>query len=292
MRSKEKFAVSSSQSAEDVRPALLPTANCKPPAAPLIIGHRGAAAVAPENTLLSFKRAISDGADGIEFDVRLARDSVPVVIHDSTLRRTARRDGRVGDSSSSVLAGTDVGTWFNLRFPRLARAEYASATVPTLADVFKLFAGTDVRLYVELKCEARDRAPLVAAVSKLIRSHSAMDQVVVESFDLAAITEIRRIEPMIRTAALFDRKLSRPIRSIRSMITRALRAGASEVALHRTLASAAAVEAAMRQNLRTVVWTADSPAWVDRAIKRRIDAIITNNPEHLCARRAELLARG
>ncbi|MDQ3819478.1 MAG: glycerophosphodiester phosphodiesterase, partial [Acidobacteriota bacterium] len=52
---------------------------------PLIIGHRGAAAVAPENTLASFERALRDGADGIEFDVRLARDGVPVVIHDATL---------------------------------------------------------------------------------------------------------------------------------------------------------------------------------------------------------------
>lgn len=259
---------------------------------PLIIGHRGAAAVAPENTLISFERAISDGADGIEFDVRLAHDSVPVVIHDPTLRRTAGKVGRVGDISSSVLAGTDVGTWFNLRFPRLARAEYATATIPTLAEVFKLFAGADVRLYVELKCDARDRSPLVTVVSKLIRAHSATERVVVESFDIAAITEIRRIEPSVRTAALFDRKLSRPVPSIRSMITRALRAGATEVALHRSLASAAAVEAATRQNLRTVVWTADSPVWVDRAIRRRIDAIITNNPESLCARRAELLAHG
>jgi glycerophosphoryl diester phosphodiesterase len=191
-----------------------------------------------------------------------------------------------------VLAGTDVGTWFNLRFPRFARREYGSATIPTLADVFKRFAGTDVRLYVELKCEARDRAPLVTVVSKLIRSHSAAERVVVESFDLAAITEIRRIEPMIRTAALFDRKLSRPVPSIRSMITRALRAGATEVALHRSLASASAVEAATSQNLRTVVWTADNPAWVDRAIKRQIDAIITNSPGNLCVRRAELLAHG
>ena len=55
---------------------------------PLIIGHRGASAVAPENTMAAFGEAIDVGADGIEFDVRLTRDGVPVVIHDGTLRRT------------------------------------------------------------------------------------------------------------------------------------------------------------------------------------------------------------
>ena len=60
---------------------------------PLIIGHRGAAAVAPENTLASFTRAFADGADGIEFDVRLTRDHIPVVIHDASLKRTAARIG-------------------------------------------------------------------------------------------------------------------------------------------------------------------------------------------------------
>ncbi|MDQ3754751.1 MAG: glycerophosphodiester phosphodiesterase, partial [Acidobacteriota bacterium] len=62
---------------------------------PLIIGHRGASAVAPENTLGAFARALDDGADGIEFDVRLARDGVPIVIHDATLKRTALQDGAV-----------------------------------------------------------------------------------------------------------------------------------------------------------------------------------------------------
>ena len=66
---------------------------------PLIIGHRGASAIAPENTLAAFKRAIQDGADGIEFDVRLSQDGVPVVIHDATLARTGLTDGVVAELS-------------------------------------------------------------------------------------------------------------------------------------------------------------------------------------------------
>ena len=259
---------------------------------PLVIGHRGAAAVAPENTLVSFERALADGADGVEFDVRLARDRVPVVIHDATLRRTALRRGMVAGFSSTELAQMDAGVWFNLRRPRRARAEYAGAAIPTLASVFELMKRRDALLYVEMKCGPRDRAPLAAEVARLVRAHSLARRVVVESFDLPAIVEIKRLDAGLRTAALFDRRLSRPAPSARRMITRAVECGAEEVALHHSLATARTVREAALRGLETVVWTADNPAWVSRAMLSNVRAVITNDPARLCARRAELAGRG
>src|SRR5262245_8945252 len=80
---------------------------------PLIIGHRGASAAAPENTLTAFAQAVALGADGIELDVRLARDGVPVVIHDASLHHTAGRKTRVAHLTSPELTEIDVGSWFN-----------------------------------------------------------------------------------------------------------------------------------------------------------------------------------
>jgi glycerophosphoryl diester phosphodiesterase len=265
----------------------LPTAHCLLPI-PLIIGHRGAAAVAPENTLHSFERALADGADGIEFDVRLAGDGVPVVIHDPTLRRTALRRGRVSNSTSVELREMDAGTWFNLRYPRKARPEYARARIPTLADVFELLRKSDVLFYVEMKCGAKDRLALAREVASLVRAHALKHRVRVESFDLAAIAEVKRLDAGLRTAALFDRKLSRPVPSARRMIERAIHCGAEEIALHHSLATRRTVEEATRCGLETVVWTADNPLWVERAIKRGVRAVITNDPARLCARRNEL----
>ena len=79
---------------------------------PLIIGHRGSSALAPENTLAAFRHAIADGADGIEFDVRLSSDGVAVVIHDPTLERTGLLKHRVSHVTAADLQTTDVGTWF------------------------------------------------------------------------------------------------------------------------------------------------------------------------------------
>jgi glycerophosphoryl diester phosphodiesterase len=260
------------------------------PAAPLIIGHRGAAAVAPENTLISFERALTDGADGIEFDVRLAEDNVPVVIHDSTLRRTALRHGRIANLSSSELMETDVGSWFNQRRPRLARASFALARIPTLSNVFAMLQEASAILYVEMKCGLKDRTPLAREVVKLINHFSLKPRAIVESFDLASIAEVKRLDSDIRTAALFDRRITRPVPLARSLIERAIKCGAEEIALHRSLATRRRVEEAHRRGLETVVWTADNSLWVERAIKFGIRAIITNNPARLCARREEILS--
>jgi glycerophosphoryl diester phosphodiesterase len=253
-------------------------------AAVLIIGHRGAARVAPENTLVSFERALADGADGIEFDVRLARDGVPVVIHDPTLRRTALRRGRVESFSSNELSQMDAGTWFNRRYPTRAHPLYTEARIPTLDAVFEMMKARSALLYVEMKCGPKNRLALASAVVKLIRAHSLMNRTVVESFDLASIAEIKRLDTSLRTAALFDRRLSRPVPSAQWMIERAINCGAEEMALHRSLATRRVVAAASRRGLETVVWTADNPAWVTRAIARGVRAIITNDPARLRAR--------
>jgi glycerophosphoryl diester phosphodiesterase len=244
---------------------------------PLIIGHRGAASLAPENTIVSFKRAMMDGADGIEFDVRLARDRVPVVIHDPDLRRTALKEGAVASLSSTELCEVDAGTWFNIRFPALSRAEYRQATIPTLTEVLELFQNSNALLYVEMKCLAAESRAIAFEVAKLIREHGLTDRSVVESFTLDAIAEIKRRASEIRTAALFEPKLLPPP-SLRRMIRRALECGADELALHRLLATRRVTEEATRQGMKTVVWTVDNPAWLARARRYGIHAVITNNP--------------
>lgn len=244
---------------------------------PLIIGHRGAAALAPENTIISFKRAMADGADGIEFDVRLARDHVPVVIHDPDLRRTGLREGAIASLSSAELREWDVGTWFNLRFPSLARAEFTAASIPILSEVFELFRDTGAWLYVEMKCLPAESHAIAREVATLVREHEYIDRAVVESFTLDAIKELKRIAPEIRTAALFEPKLVPPP-SVRRMIRRAAECSADELALHSLLATRRATRAARQHGMKTVVWTVDNPVWLQRARRLGIHAVITNNP--------------
>ncbi|HEY0079452.1 MAG TPA: glycerophosphodiester phosphodiesterase family protein [Pyrinomonadaceae bacterium] len=251
---------------------------------PLIIAHRGASAHAPENTLAAFARAFDDGADGLEFDVRLARDGVPVVIHDATLERTASRRLRVSALTSVELGTTDVGTWFNRRYPARARADFSAECVPTLEQVLQTFGARSKRLYVELKHEpGEDYASLVAEAVRLARSLSLASRVCIESFALEVVAEVKRVAPEIRTAALFERTLARPVRSARSIVVAALGCSADELALHRSLVGERVVRAARLAGLDSLVWTVDSPAWIHRAQRHGLSALITNQPARMRA---------
>ncbi len=247
---------------------------------PLIIGHRGASAVAPENTLAAFSHAFDVGADGIELDVRLANDGVPVVIHDATLKRTAGDRRSVGEMTSAELARTNVGSWFNRTQPRLARREYSKEFVPTLEEVFPILKSNDRLAYIELKIDRRQEyRALVESVATLISNHKLLKQIIVISFNLEALTQMRELNSSIRTGALFEprRPVHRVVRK-HPMITAALNCGASEILLHRVIATRRIIEAASDANLLPVVWTVDDRKWIERARTRGIHALITNKP--------------
>ncbi len=260
---------------------------------PLILGHRGASAVAPENTLAAFSRAIRDGADGIEFDVRLSRDGVPVVIHDGTLRRTAGIDGRVSQLTAAELQQVDVGRWFAQRTDSIQ--SHIPERLPNLAQVFELYTSNPGVLYVEMKCEAGEvarqvggGAALAKAVVELTRASGMADRVVVESFDLSAIAEVKKLDAGIRTAALFEPKLSRPISTLRRLkiVEAACRVGADEIALHHTLAGKRVVDKAKQAGLEVVLWTVDDPDWIPRARSLGVKALIANDPAKMLRHRS------
>jgi glycerophosphoryl diester phosphodiesterase len=257
-----------------------------PDSGPLIIAHRGASARAPENTLAAFDLALEEGADGLEFDVRLARDGVPVVIHDATLARTALRDGVVETLGSEELSDLGAGTWFNRHNPSLAQESFTRECIPTLAQVYERYGPRARVLYVEMKCdEPASVAPLARAVVELTRAHGLAERVVVKSFTHALVRESKRLAPEIRAAALFDRSFSRPLVPASTIIAEAEACGADEISLHRSLLRRPTVEAARAKGLAVVAWTVDTSFWLRRAHALGLRAVITNCPAEMCAAR-------
>jgi glycerophosphoryl diester phosphodiesterase len=247
---------------------------------PLIIGHRGACAHAPENTLASFEVAFRGGADGIEFDVRLARDGVPVVIHDPTLLRTVRLERMVNEFDSTTLTKFYAGEWFNVKNPDSAIEDFELETIPTLAEVFEKYG--ERHLYVEMKCEEPSRrAELARAVVGLIREHKLGERLVVKSFEHDALAEVKKLAPEIRTAALFGRSWPRPFVPVAKILARADACGADEISLHRSLLRRATVERARERGFEVVVWTVNSRFRLRRATAMNLRAVITDNPNDL-----------
>ena len=256
---------------------------------PLIIGHRGASAVAPENTLAAFRLALAQNADGVEFDVRLTRDKIPVVIHDDDLRRTGSIPDRVADLSLADLKKVDVGSWFDRK--QTTGASFSGETIPTLEEVFALFESTNALLYLEMKSDASQRDELAHSCCDTLKRSSLKQRVIVECFDLEAIAAVKKIDNEIRTAALFEPTLKTSLAAAasgRKLIERSRIVSADEVALHHTLATPRIIAAAHEANLQVIVWTVDNTDWLKRAASLRIAALITNDPGMMVAQRDQI----
>lgn len=254
---------------------------------PLIIAHRGTSARAPENTLAAFRLAIAEGADGVEFDVRLAKCGTVVVIHDATLRRVGGRPDAVSSMTAVELAKVNVGTWFSLQKKSPAPDEFRDETVPTLAAVLELLSDFTGKIYIELKCRESEAERLAAAVCDVIRDSPRLSQMIVKSFQLTIIPHIRRHCPEVTTAALFAPKIMTILRKEKRLVNIAVDLGAQMLSVHYSLATKKLMKKAAAKKLPVTIWTADHPRWVKRGIKLGLFAIITNDPLPLLAKRGE-----
>ena len=252
---------------------------------PIIVAHRGSSAHAPENTLAAFQMALDAGTEGVEFDVRLTKDGVPVVIHDRDLRRTGKRTEKVSELTSEELARVDVGSWFNRRFPHRARPEFANETVPTLQQALVLLKGFNGQIYVELKANALTFRNLSATVCDVIRDSPLLPQIVIKSFKLAAIPEVKHLLPSVQTAALFAVDVMLLVRRREVIVAIANEFGADRISLHHSLISPKLARRAADAGMPITVWTIDDPRWLSRRRNLGIDAVITNDPARFLAGR-------
>jgi glycerophosphoryl diester phosphodiesterase len=161
---------------------------------PLVFAHRGGAALAPENTIAAFDNGLRLGADGLELDVRFARDGVVVVHHDATLDRTTNQRGEVAAFTSEDLARVDAGYWFTAGGDHPFRGR--GVGVPTLAEV--LARCRDCRVIIEMKINSVE---LAAALVSTVRAAGAVDRVCIGSFGRRALQAVRALEPAIATSA-------------------------------------------------------------------------------------------
>lgn len=239
---------------------------------PLRIGHRGAAGEAPENTLASFDLAWRQGVDGIEFDVQLSSDGVPVVIHDPRLLRTTSGSGWVWEHRASVLRRLDAGSWFNRRYRLRSRERYAGARIPLLSEALHWAMTRHCRAFVEIKDY---RESVAARVIEEIDRADAWPWVHVLSFDLPTLHRVRELKGQAQVGLDFSGRLM-PIR-------RALKLGAAALLPHWAIASRRFIRRAHRAGLQVFPWTVNYPLHMQRKILEGVDGLITNYPARLTA---------
>jgi glycerophosphoryl diester phosphodiesterase len=235
---------------------------------PQIFAHRGAKAMAPENTLPAFQQALEMGVDGIELDVQLSQDGQLVVIHDLSVDKTTDGHGPVRSFSAAQLAQLDAGSHFSPAF--------AGAGVPTLPAVFDL-VGDRCLLNVEIKNYESHGGHEVEALVQLIQQRNLYDQVIVSSFNAVTLIKLRWADPKVRLGLLYYEPL--PPHLHLAWFTPILQPEALHPHYH--LVDAALVEWAHKKGCAVNTWTVNDPTEACRLVALGVDMIITDVPDRL-----------
>jgi glycerophosphoryl diester phosphodiesterase len=231
----------------------------------LRVGHRGAAAHAPENTLASFRRAVALGAQAVELDVHRSQDGRLVVIHDETIDRTTDGTGRVADLTLAQLRRYDAGSWKG--------REFAGERMPTLEEVAAALP-PEILLFVELKAGSHRYPGIEEDLARLLRQRDLERRVRVSSFDHKALARLRQLLPNVGLGALFSALLVDPVAVAQSC-------GASAIHPNFHYLDADLVAQAHRASLEVHAWTVNDPRDIVVVGAMGVDGMISDFPERL-----------
>lgn len=222
----------------------------------LVIGHRGAAGVAPENTLESLRAGMMAGADILEFDVRLTKDNIPVVIHDATTLRTHKDRKVIAHHTLAEL-----------------REFQLSPHIPTLSEVLDEFYG-HILLNIELKSRGSGQVVTELLRDRYITQDSDWDAVLLSSFKGRELARVRKISRRVPLALLHDQNPFLFIAYHRKLQF-------SAVGFHRLYINPLATEIAKRLELFCYAYTVDRPYGALLLDRKGIDGIVTNLPRNI-----------
>jgi glycerophosphoryl diester phosphodiesterase len=220
-----------------------------------IYAHRGASAELPENTLPAFSRAVELGAFGIELDVHLSRDGVPVVIHDETVDRTTDGIGAIADLDLVQLKQLDAGN---------------GSTIPTLAEVLDLIGD---RLHVDIEVKA------AAAADAVIEETGARPSLrfAISSFDHDVLRHVRDVSPTIELWPL-------TVGATDETLAAAEELGSPYIAINDRFVNAEIVEYVRETGRECWVWTVNRPGRASELETLGVAGICTDDPATLIAR--------
>jgi len=237
---------------------------------PRVIGHRGAAALAPENTLAGLRRAAATGVTWVEFDVMLTGDAVPVLFHDDNLKRITGRNAPMSGTPYEIVRGLDAGAWFG--------PEFAGERIPTLEAALALVRDLGLCANIEIKpTPGRDRETAAAVVETILRCWPARaPSPLISSFKRDCLAVVRDRAPDL-PRGLLALRLPRDWLSA----VRALACSTVHVAGRRLTAKRAARIKTAGYGL--AAFTVNDVARARTLLGWGVDSIITDSPDVMVA---------
>ncbi len=225
-----------------------------------VIGHRGVAAICPENTLPSFRRAIELGVDAVEFDVHFTRDKVMVIHHDVTVDRCSNGTGAVKDLTLAELKALDFGA--------KKSPEFAGTRIPTLSETLDTIYGLNEDMYLLVELKADDAECTRAAFTE-IKRRGKLDQTLFLSFLPEQLRLLRELEPGLKLQGFPDRYLKAPPP-----------AGTYEnydkICIWLSELTAEEIDFFHRQGIEVDTYAVDTTEALEKALAHDVDSITTN----------------
>jgi glycerophosphoryl diester phosphodiesterase len=167
-----------------------------------LFAHRGVSELAPENTMVAFELALEQKADGLEADVQLTKDGIPVLVHDEELGRTVEGEGWVADYTWNELSQLDAGAWFDPKFK--------GVRVPRLEELLDWAAPHSLKLNLELKNSILAYPGLEEAVLRLVAHYRLQNRVIISSFNHPSLLTCKALAPDVETGILYSHGIMEP----------------------------------------------------------------------------------
>jgi glycerophosphoryl diester phosphodiesterase len=233
-----------------------------------IIGHRGASAYAPENTLAAFNKALAMGCRFVEFDVMCSADGEPFVFHDDKLKRTTNGRGEIGLVESSYLQSLDAGSWFSRQFK--------GERIPHFKEVLEWLSASDVQANIEIKpYPGTDDQTAITVLSHINRYWPKdKDLPLVSSFSWDALLMCRNIAPEMPLGLLFhvwDEQ----------WLQKAKQLDCYSIHFNRRILTAERVKAIKDQGYIVCAYTVNRKRQANKLFKWGVDAVFSDYPDLL-----------
>ena len=238
---------------------------------PLLFGHRGCSAVAPENTIAAFQKILDHRIPGVELDIQIARTGELVVCHDSNLKRTTGKDALIRETDLDEIRSLDAGSWFS--------PDFSGEGIPLLDEVLDLL-GNEVYYDIEIKHWDRDGGELERKAVETIQRRGIRERTLLSSFNPYSVKAVRRLDPTLHTAHIYTRHTGFPWYLSTGAGRLICRPEVLKPNRHRINSwSVFWKKRVLRYPL--VAWTEDDLEAARRYLELGVDGIITNVPEQM-----------
>jgi len=233
----------------------------------LVLGHRGAAGHAPENTMISFKKGIECGSDMLELDIHVSSDGEVVVMHDSDVVRTTNGKGPIENMTLAEIKKLDAGIKFDPKF--------AGERVPTLKEVFDYTKGR-IPVVVEIKGDPFPTPGVEEKLVKILRDFNIVEETMAIAFHHSCLKRLKEIEPRLKTGVLYVAEIVDPLALAKMVGADSLRPGWQ----YWTKDYVGKVQAA---GLSASTWNANTRDVMDRLVPMGFASIGADFPDRLRA---------